>query len=179
MKRQSIKYGLISGGVMVILILIPFFIFRSMELKTVFKASEIIGYSVMILSLLFIFFGIRSYRDNELGGAISFGRAFMTGLFITFIASLIFAIFNVILYKYIAPNLINEMIDFHKQTLMESPMPKAEMDARLAEFDANRAFYNNVYLQGFIMFSTVFFMGAVITLISSLILKRKLKTQTA
>ena len=39
----------------------------------------------MILAFLLVFFGIRSYRENAGGGAITFGRAFKVGLLITLI----------------------------------------------------------------------------------------------
>lgn len=34
-----------------------------------------VHYTAIVLSLLFVYFGIRSYRDNQLGGKITFGRA--------------------------------------------------------------------------------------------------------
>ena len=38
--------------------------------------SMLLGYTMMVASFLLIYFGIRSYRDNVLGGQITFGRAF-------------------------------------------------------------------------------------------------------
>ena len=41
--------------------------------------SMTVGYTIMVASFLLIYFGIRSYRDNDLAGQISFGRAFSCG----------------------------------------------------------------------------------------------------
>ena len=46
-----------------------------------------IGYTGMVLAFLMVYFGVRSYRDNVAGGQIGFGRAFVVGLAITFVAS--------------------------------------------------------------------------------------------
>lgn len=173
MTRPSLKYGSIAGIIMAVIFFLPFVIFKGQDLYNFFLVGEIIGYSTMILSMLFVFFGIRSYRDVELGGVITFGRAFITGLFITLIASLIFGIFTILLYTVISPDLGNEMIEFYKRSIMESGQSKDIIDAQIAEMESNIALYNNAAFNGFLMFSTVFIIGAVVALISSFILKRK------
>jgi len=173
MTRPSLKYGSIAGIIMAVIFFLPFVIFKGQDLYNFFLVGEIIGYSTMILSLLFVFFGIRSYRDVELGGVISFGRAFTTGLFITLIASVIFGIFTVLLYTVISPNLGNEMIEFYKRSIMESGQPQQIIDKQIAEMESNRGLYNNAAFNGFLMFATVFIIGAVVALISSFVLKRK------
>ncbi len=173
MTRPSLKFGLLAGIIMAVIFFLPFVIFKGQDLYNFFLVGEIIGYSTMILSMLFVFFGIRSYRDVELGGVISFGKAFVTGLSITFVASIIFGIFTVLLYTFISPNLGNEMIEFYKRSIMESGQPQQLIDKQIAEMESNRALYNNAAFNGFLMFATVFLIGAVIALISSFILKRK------
>ena len=43
-------------------------------------SSVWLGYLIMIVAFSLIFIGIKRYRDQELGGVIKFGRAFMLGL---------------------------------------------------------------------------------------------------
>lgn len=179
MTRPSFKYGSIAGVIMVVVFFLPFLIFKGQDLYNFFLVGEIIGYSTMILSLLFVFFGIRSYRDSELGGMITFGKAFATGLLITLVASIIFGLFTVLLYTVISPNLGNEMIEFYKRSIMESGQPQQIIDKQIAEMEAQRGLFNNAAFNGFLMFATVFLIGMVVALISSFILKTKnLKTQT-
>ena len=46
----------------------------------------VIGYTMMVLAFLLVFFGIRSYRENVGNGSISFGRALGVGLLIMLIS---------------------------------------------------------------------------------------------
>ena len=54
---------------------------KSFMAKAIFKCSELIfpevlGYTIIVLSFLLMFFGIRSYRDNAGNGQITFGKPF-------------------------------------------------------------------------------------------------------
>ena len=82
MKKTIWTFGLISGGILSIMMAatIPFID------RIGFGAGEVLGYTTMVAAFLLVFFGIRSYRDNVLGGTIGFRRAFVVGTLITCIA---------------------------------------------------------------------------------------------
>jgi hypothetical protein len=69
MKKTVCTFGLISGGILsvMMLVVLPF------QDAIGFDRGAIIGYTTMVLAFLLIFFGVRSYRDNVGGGAVSFG----------------------------------------------------------------------------------------------------------
>jgi hypothetical protein len=75
MKRIVWTFGLIAGAVMAafMAVTVPF-------LGDHGGADWIVGYAGMVAAFLLVYFGVRSYRDNVLGGSISFGRAFGTGI---------------------------------------------------------------------------------------------------
>jgi Protein of unknown function (DUF4199) len=50
------------------------------------------GYLIIIVALSMVFVGIRQYRNQRPGGAITFGRAFLLGLGISAVASILYAI---------------------------------------------------------------------------------------
>src|SRR5262245_994880 len=52
--------------------------------------SELLGYLLMLVALSMIFFGIKRYRDQELGGVIGFGHALLVGLGIAVVAGVIY-----------------------------------------------------------------------------------------
>jgi hypothetical protein len=81
MKRTVLTFGLISGvfSSVMMLLTVPF-------LDRIVDHGEILGYSLIVLSFLLVFFGVRSYRDNVAGGALTFGRALAVGLLITLIS---------------------------------------------------------------------------------------------
>jgi hypothetical protein len=63
MKKIVWTFGLISGGIIagLMLLTLPF------EEK-IGDLGLVVGYTTMLLAFLMIYFGIRTYRDNELGG---------------------------------------------------------------------------------------------------------------
>src|SRR5579864_9814315 len=63
--------------------------------------AEILGYTVIVLSALLIFFGVRSYRQNVSGGRLTFGRGFAVGILITLISSFCYvATWEVLYFKF-------------------------------------------------------------------------------
>src|SRR5579859_5404719 len=76
--------------------------------KIGFDHSEVVGYTVIILSFLLVFFGIRSYRDNESGGHITFAKAFGVGICITLISCVFYVVTWEILYFHFLPGFIDK-----------------------------------------------------------------------
>ena len=81
MKKVVLTFGFLSGAVATAMMVatLPF-----VE-RIGFDRMLVVGYTTIVISMLFVYFGIRSYRDNVLGGTISFGRGFQAGLLITLI----------------------------------------------------------------------------------------------
>ena len=78
MKKIVLVFGLISGAI-------------ASALMFGFDKGMVIGYASILAGALLIYFGIRSYRDNVLGGAIRFGRAFAVGLMIGVVSGVLYA----------------------------------------------------------------------------------------
>ena len=88
MKKTVLTFGLISGAIMTVLMLVNV---RLLD-RIGFDNGTIVGYTLIVLSFLMVFFGIRSYRENVGGGYISFGRAFSVGILIALIASVVYVV---------------------------------------------------------------------------------------
>ena len=69
-----------------------------------FRKRRIIGYTTLVVAFVFVFFGIRSYRENVGNGYITFGRAFKVGILITLIACLCYVISWQIVYYGFVPD---------------------------------------------------------------------------
>src|SRR3954452_7243532 len=94
MTKTVLKFGLLSGLIIAATMAI------TLPLALNGKAwvdSEIVGYSSMLLAFLLVFFGIRSYRE-QVGGAISYGKAVGVGLLITVISCGIYVLSWEIIY---------------------------------------------------------------------------------
>lgn len=83
MRKTVLTFGLMSGAVSAATMLatIPFADAIGWE------KGEILGYTMIVLSALMVFFGVRSYRENAGGGRLTFGRGFAVGILITLISS--------------------------------------------------------------------------------------------
>jgi uncharacterized protein DUF4199 len=82
MLRIALIYGAISGAITIAVMTLGYALATS-ENAT---GSQVIGYSIMIIALTMIFIGVKNYRDNDLGGVIKFGPAFLLGLAIAGVA---------------------------------------------------------------------------------------------
>ncbi|MEM7103778.1 MAG: DUF4199 domain-containing protein [Bacteroidota bacterium] len=170
MRNLIMKYGLIAGGIMVGLFLATHFIGDANGMS--YNVAQNLGTITMIVALLTIFVGVKDYRDNLKSGKITFWNALKTGLLINAIASLIFGIYTILLFKVIDPQYGDKLKTKYVEGIKSSDMSQEQMDAAIASLNNVPEIYENVFLQGSIMFVTVFAIGIIISLISSFILKK-------
>src|SRR5215469_17430022 len=88
MKKTVLTFGLIAG--LIISVLMNGSLLLANKIGS--GHSMALGYTIMVASFLLVYFGIRSYRDNTLGGRISFGRAFTCGILITLITTVFYVV---------------------------------------------------------------------------------------
>src|ERR1700742_3863490 len=103
MKKTVLTFGLISG------IMISVLMDGSLLLANKLGSghSMLLGYTMMVASFLLVYFGIRSYCDNNLAGKISFGRAFTSGILITLITSIFYVVVWEIVYFNFMPHFMD------------------------------------------------------------------------
>ena len=89
MKSTVIKYGLY--GFLAGLIIFTLHLVLGIE-NLDYSTNEILGYVSIFLSLSFIFFGIKHYRDKVNNGVITMGKAIAIGLLISLLVGLGIAI---------------------------------------------------------------------------------------
>src|SRR5678810_430376 len=103
MKKTVLTFGLIAG--LVISVLMGGSLLLADKIGT--GHSMVLGYTMMVASFLLIYFGIRSYRDNNLAGQISFGRAFACGILITLITTACYVVMWEVLYFNFMPHFMD------------------------------------------------------------------------
>src|ERR1043166_487326 len=97
MKKTVLTFGLISGAIADSTMLATL----RLEDKIGYDKGYILGYTAIVLSALFIFFGVRSYRENVGGGRLTFGRGFAVGILITLISSACYVgTWEILYYKF-------------------------------------------------------------------------------
>lgn len=178
MKNLVLKYGLWGGGIVTIFMLLGAYIWMGDGTNPNFEMGEIAGYVSMLVALSVIFFGIKNYRENHLGGSITFGQAFKVGLLITLVASLIYMTSWMIYYS-VSDSAQNfpEMYKMHQLEKLEAAdTTKEEIDKKMADLEAMFELYKNPLARAGITLMEIFPVGLIITLISAFLLRSKPKT---
>lgn len=171
MKKLVITYGLISGGILAAMtsIMVPLCLNGRVD----FSNGAVVGYSAMILAYIAVFLGIRNYRENHGGGAITFGKAFKVGILITLITSAVYVIGWEIVYWNFLPDFGEKYAAYSVEKLRQNGAPAAEI-ARMQKDMANFVeWYKNPFYNVGMTFLEVFPIGLIVTLVSAAILRRK------
>ncbi|WP_378180626.1 DUF4199 domain-containing protein [Aquimarina sp. SS2-1] len=168
MKNTIIRYGIYGAITICVLFLLSLTLGKNLS----YSLQEVIGYTSMVVSLLFVYFGIKHYRDTENDGVVSFGKAMTIGLLISLFAALAFGILDYIYIKYINPDFTAEYYG-HMVEQMRSSLSEAEFKVKLEELEAQKELFSSPFINFLLMSSTVLIIGVIISLISGLILQRK------
>lgn len=168
MKKTILRYGRYGGLLICVLFLISWFLLTDLD----YGVQEILGYASMVISLSLVYFGIRHYRDRENSGSLSLGEGLRIGLGISLITALCFGVLDVIYVKYLNPDFMDS---YYTRVLadLEATLPAEEFQLRKQEMEAQKELFSSAWMNFFLMATTVMLIGFIITLFSSLILKRK------
>ena len=169
MKKTILTFGLISGAISSLMMVatVPF------ADRIDYDRSEILGYTIIVLSFLLVFFGIRSYRDNVAGGQITFGKAFAVGICITLISCVCYVVTWEILYFKFLPDFMDKYSAHLVQKLQATGATSAVVQAKVAELRKYKEMYDNPLMNAAVTFLEPFPVGLGITLISAAVLRRK------
>ncbi len=168
MKSTVIRYGvyaLLSGF---LFFGFPFLFGMGVD----YDYGEIIGYTSMVLSLLFVYFGIKHYRDKVNNGKVSLGKALAIGMLIALCSAVGVAVFDYIYTTQINPDFANDYLEYSIKK-MEATLSPEELKVKSAELKQQMEDYGSPSFMALIMFVSVMILGFVISLISGLILQRK------
>ncbi len=171
MKKTVLIYGLIAAAITII----PMTIFNMLSGDEFnFKMGEIVGYASMIIALSTIFIGVRKYRDEELGGVISFGKAFQIGILITLVASFIYVASWM---RYSTTGGAEEMMTAYMDQTIErmraSGAAETEVSAKISEMESFQEMYKNPIVKIGVTFLEIFPVGLIISLIAAGLLRKK------
>jgi len=178
MQKTIVRYGFYGVGVMLVFLIIIFLIFKG---KENWDLQEILGYATIIISLLFVYLGIKQWRDNYNSGQLRFGQGLKLGTLITVFPSVAFGLFSWLEMSVLDPEFSNKYYAHYVQKVKASTPPD-QLQAALQKLETEKEMFSSPLMQFGVMFLTVFLIGFIITIISTLILKRnadKYKTAIA
>jgi len=175
MKKVVLIFGLISGALMAL------FMFATMPFidKIGLDRGYVVGYTGMVLSFMLVFFGIRSYRENVSGGAITFGRAFVVGILIAVISSICYVIAWQILFYGFMPDFFDKFAAHEIAKARASGASPESVQATIQEMEGIKQLGSKPLLHIAYTFLEPFPVGLIITIISAVILRKKRTGQSA
>ncbi|GCC53305.1 DUF4199 domain-containing protein [Chryseotalea sanaruensis] len=128
--NHAVKHALILGGISVVLTLAAYAIDYTL------LASMSFGFLSLAIYLGYGIYAGINYR-NEIGGYLSFGKAFQHGFVVFALSALISTIFTILLYTVIDPELpakVTEVAVENAAKMMEGfGMPEEQMEEALAK----------------------------------------------
>jgi len=173
MKKNIIIYGLIAGIVVSVLMVFSINYISHVEGKVDYNTSLLIGYVSMLIAFSLVYVGIRNYRDKFNGGVISFGKAFKIGIMIVLIASTIYVVAWLIDYFFFIPDFMEKYSAHMLDELKASGASQVEIDKQTKEMANFAVMLKNPFFMAMMTYAEILPVGLIVTLISSLILKRK------
>ena len=169
MKKIVLTFGLISGVVSASLM----FVNMSFIDTIGFDRGVYLGYTVIVISFLFVYFGIRSYRDTVLGGRISFGKGFQAGILITLISCAFYVGSWLVTYYQFIPDFADKYAVYLVEEKRASGASQAEIDKTIEQGKAMTEMLKNPFMNAAMTFTEPFPVGLLITLISAAVLAKK------
>lgn len=162
MKKPILIYGAIAGFVIITVNTVSF------EMGI---GAEWLGYLVMFIAFGVIFLAVKQYRDDLLGGVIRFKSAFLLGLGITLVASLVY----VLVWEAYLALTGHAFIDTYIASLVENRRAAgatdAELAATVAEMEVMREQYANPLFRVPVTFMEIFPVGLLVSLVAAFILR--------
>jgi hypothetical protein len=162
-----LTFGVIAG-----LILAASMAFTVLVVKDVGNKGEVIGYTMMVLAFSLVYFGVRSYRDNDQRGSIGFGRAFGVGVMIMALASCFYvAAWEVLYYNYM-PDFGTKYAAAAVDRYKASGATAEQVAAKKAQMDRIAEMYKNPVTNAAITFLEPLPVGLVVALVCAGVLRR-------
>ena len=133
--------------------------------------SYLVGYTIIVLSFLLVYFGIRSFRDNVGDGQITFGKAFTIGISITLISSIFYVVSWEVLYFNFMPGFMENYSAHIVSKMQASGASATAIASQVAQLKKYKEMYDNPLTNAALTFLEPFPIGLLITLLSAALLR--------
>ncbi len=166
MQKLILRYSIYAALTLIVIGLFNFTVLSKMS----YEVQEIAGYLSIFLSMIFVFLGIKQYRDQINGGKLSFVEGLKVGTLIILIPAIAFGLLDLVYTELINPAWKEQYYTHYLEQYKS--LPAAEFEKMKAQLKAQQDMFSSPGLQFLIMSMTVFVLGMIVTVISSLTLRR-------
>lgn len=159
------KFGLGMGVLTCLYLLGEFWLgFQGSDLA-IGRYTWVIGLLIPIVGL---FLGIKSYRDDELGGMLELGQAFRAGMGMTLILAFLTASFFTVYATLINPGVGERYVEMTRDSLEKAGAPAEEIERQVVAVRESQTPFRQFTLT----LGRNLAFGAVVSVVSGLLLRR-------
>jgi hypothetical protein len=175
MRRIVLGHGVASGLVISAMLLatVPFLD------RLGFDLGAVLGYASMVAASLFVYAGVRRYRDTVAGGTIGFGRAFGVGMLVVAVASLCYTATWQAMYARIGPEFMARYQAHALEQTRADGASEAELERKRAELARYAELYRNPAVNAAITFLEPLPVGVLAALATAAVLGRRRRESAA
>lgn len=161
--EPALLYGGITGGAILLHSVVLYALDASFSVY-----AQIMGY---LLPIALLFLVLYLYRNEKMGGIMSYTQSLGMGSLIMVVAGIISAVYMYVFIKYIDPDFVNVMTQMQEEKLLEKGMDEASIEATM-EFTSKM---KSAGVLAVISFLGTAFMGVIFSAIVSIFLKKEPK----
>lgn len=172
MKNTVIKYGLVSGALVSVMMMLTIPFHDRIGFDT---SGLVVGYTTMVLAFLLVYFGVRSYRDTVGGGTVRFGRALAVGVLIAAVSSVCYVATWEVMYFKFMPDFMDKYAAHELEKARASGASEAQIASRRAEAEKFAVMYRNPLYNAAFTFMEPLPVGLLVALVSAGVLSRRSK----
>lgn len=170
MTKIVLIFGLISGAIAGALMWLLMGFVNTGALN--FDNGMIWGYATMIVAFSLIFFGIKSYRDNN-GGRISFLKGLQVGILISLISAFVYAVCWELYYPKIGDEFMQKYTTYYLDKMKTDGASDAEIETARVEGEQFMELYKKFPVRFSFSLIEILPVGIIVTLVSAAVLRKK------
>ena len=169
MKKTVLVFGVASGLVAsaLMLLTLPFMH------RIGYDLGAVVGYTGIVAAFLVVFFGVRSYREQQAGGALTFGRAFSVGILIVLISCVFYVATWELIYFKLSPNFMANWTAHAVENARASGASQAKVDEIVRQMAQFKRIYDNPVYNAAVTFLEPFPVGLLVAVFSAAVLRRR------
>jgi len=130
--------------------------------------NQNLGYAGILITLVLLILGTRSFRDSIRGGVLPFGQAFGFGMVVIVVSSVIGIVYAYLLWTVIDPDILVKMNDMQVEKMLERGLPEDQVEQAMT---VASKFMKPGVMAAMGLVTSIFF-GTILALIIAAIFKR-------
>lgn len=132
-----------------------------------FANGFIYGYATMIISLSLVFVGVYKAKQHHVSDTFKYGKAFLTGLGISFISACLYAFGWFIVNHWLYPSFMDDYVNYEISLMKTSGKSAEDLELFAQQMMAYSEMYQNPFLAFLISLSEILPLGFLFSVLAA------------